>query len=78
MYARAFFSHKQLMNKSCTDIHEMLYTIGKNWATDLTNPEKNGTFIIRNEFGIIHVRQDILPYYEDISRFIEDLVEYQD
>lgn len=44
MYARSFFSHKQLANKNKQEIHEMLHGIGKNWATDISNAEKNGTF----------------------------------
>jgi len=44
MYAQAHFSHKQLHGRSVSDMHEMLHSIGKNWATDLTRSEKNGTF----------------------------------
>ena len=40
------FSHKELQGKNCNDIHELLYTKGKNWATDLTEQQKNGTFYI--------------------------------
>lgn len=47
MYARSFFSQKQLHNKKHEDIHELLYSIGKNWATDLTDLYKNGTFITK-------------------------------
>lgn len=67
MYARNFFSHKQLNNKSIEIIHEMLHSIGKNWTKDLDNREKNGTFIILNkETGIKEIKTDILPSYIDI------------
>lgn len=49
MYAQSFFSHKQLMNKCSSEVHEMLHDIGKNWATDLPNIAKNGTWILDNK-----------------------------
>ena len=67
MYARAFFSHKQLHNKKRSDMHEMLHAIGKNWATDLSDAEKNGTFLLNTEEGIVR-RYDILPTYESIDK----------
>ena len=45
LYARSFFSDKELHGKSQADMHEMLHGIGKNWATDLTPQQKNGTFV---------------------------------
>ena len=48
MYARSFFSHKQLHNKNHNDIHEMLHSIQRNWATDLKDVFKNGTFITKD------------------------------
>src|SRR4030065_891451 len=63
MYCQAFFSHKELMNKGREEQHEMLHSIGKNWATDLSPREKNGTFIFRDgktvndfkaDYGIIN------------------------
>ncbi len=74
MYARSIFSHNDLLNKSCTDIHEMLYGKGKNWTTDLTNRQKNGTFIYRNKDGKIDVTSNILPTYESINSIVEGLV----
>lgn len=47
MFARTFFSHKELQNKSSSDIHEMLHNIGQNWA-DLNPVYKNGTFICKD------------------------------
>lgn len=66
MYARSLFSHKQLHKKSIKEIHEMLHKIGKNWATNLTDKQKNGTFLILNN-GAIEDRADILPNYQNIN-----------
>ena len=44
MYARANFSTKELHLKKRDDMHEMLHSVGKNWTTDLSDQEKNGTF----------------------------------
>lgn len=72
MYARHFFSHKQLNKKRKADIHEMLHGIGKNWATDLSDRERNGTFIILRD-GEYRERTDILPSYQAINDAIGDL-----
>ena len=65
MYARSFFSHKELHKKNKDDIHEMLYSIDKNWTTDLTEQEKNGTFLINTNDGIVE-RNDIAPTYSNL------------
>jgi tRNA(His) guanylyltransferase len=44
MYCSSFFSHRELHGKSCADRHEMLHSIGKNWATDVNGRSKSGTF----------------------------------
>jgi tRNA(His) guanylyltransferase len=49
MYARSFYSHNELKDKSQSDMHEMLYMKGKNWAIDLEPMFKNGTFIYKIE-----------------------------
>jgi len=72
MYARSFFSHKALQGKKAEDLHEMLHGIGKNWATDLTDCEKNGTFLVRSA-GEMRVREDIVASYEAINREIGHL-----
>ena len=69
MYARAFFSHKQLHQKGRADIHEMLHGIGKNWTTDLSEQERNGTFLIMDNRAI-EQRSDILPTYQAINEAI--------
>lgn len=45
MYARAYFTHKELHNKSRADIHEMLHEKGLNWA-HLSDWKKNGTWVM--------------------------------
>ncbi len=47
MYAQAFFSHRSLLGKDHAAIHEMLHRIGRNWAEDLPDDLKNGTFGVR-------------------------------
>ena len=46
MYARHFFSHKQLHGKSASGLHEMLHHVEKKWATDLTPRQKNGMLVV--------------------------------
>ncbi len=69
MYSRAFFSHKQLDKKNRADIHEMLHGIGKNWTTDLSEQERNGTFLILSNRAT-EQRSDILPTYQAINEVI--------
>lgn len=76
MYARSFFSHSQLDKKKQEDVHELLHTIGKNWATDLSDIQKNGCFIRRNlestgEFDKTIKHYDIFPNYESVNGLVE-------
>ena len=48
MYARAYFSNKELYRKSSNDIKEMLKTIGHDWDL-LPNNLKNGRVIFKRE-----------------------------
>lgn len=64
MYARSFFSHADLKDKSIPEVHEMLHNIGRNWTTDLTDEEKNGTFIVGPN---CQTRSDTEPCYPQIS-----------
>ena len=66
MYCRSFFSHKQLDRKNRKDMHEMLHRIGKNWTEDLSDAEKNGTFILNSPTVGIIIRQNILPTFQDM------------
>ncbi len=72
MYARAFFSSKQLHGKKRADMHEMLHSVGRNWATDLPAQQRNGTFLIWTPDGIVE-RHDILPSYQSVVDAIDHL-----
>ena len=72
MYARAFFSHKELHGKGRSNMHEMLHEKGKNWTTDLSPQERNGTFLVLHN-GNIEQRTDILPTYQAINDAIGGL-----
>lgn len=75
MYTRSFFSHKELMNKNSNDMHEMLHSIGKNWSKDLSNREKNGLFIKKdNNNGELKLFDNILPTYENVNLLVEDFI----
>ena len=52
MYTRANFSQKQMHGKKAQDMHDMLHSIGKTWATDLSSDERNGTLIFNSQKGI--------------------------
>lgn len=48
MLGHHYFSTKKMHQKNRSDVHEMLHGIGVNWATDLEEWMKNGTFITKN------------------------------
>lgn len=48
MLAQSQFSHKELMNKSTSNMHDMLFEKGINW-NDLEPWKKNGTFVLKDE-----------------------------
>lgn len=68
MYARSFFSPKQLHGAGREQMHEMLHGIGKNWTTDLDEVWRNGSMILPD--AVLHP----LPSYADLSQIIEPLV----
>jgi len=72
MYTRVFFSHKDLHKKSQSDMHEMLHSIGKNWASDLDMLWKNGYFVnkINNEFVV-----NPAPIFTKNRAIIENILE---
>lgn len=80
MYCHANFSHEQLHKKNISDMHEMLHNIGKNWTTDLSYQERNGTFIINdpNRGDDIELRCDIVPRYNSIDFAIGHLFKYKE
>lgn len=67
MYAQSFFSHKQLMNKHSSEVHEMLHGIGKNWATDLPDICKNGTWILKDQ----STTNENYSTYENIEKLLD-------
>lgn len=75
MYAHANFGHKELHKKNKNDMHEMLHGIGKNWTTDLTARERNGTFLVKYDTGI-HRNCEVLPTYNSINNVIDGLFDY--
>lgn len=50
MLARSAFSHKELVNKKSSDMHDMLHSKSINW-NDLPAGAKRGRTVIKNEFG---------------------------
>jgi tRNA(His) 5'-end guanylyltransferase len=69
MYCQSFFSHTEMMNKARADQHEMLHSIGKNWATDLTPREKNGTFILKGK--IVNLEEP--PNFEIVDKLVNEV-----
>lgn len=49
MVGQAYFSQKELQDKSCNDIKDMLMTKGVNW-NDLPTYQKRGTCVIKEEY----------------------------
>lgn len=50
----------------------MLHGIGKNWATDLTDREKNGTFLLKNELGTWCENCKISPHYDNLKKYFTE------
>jgi len=73
MYARSVFSHNELKNKNQIDMLSMLSDKGYDWKEDLTDREKNGTFILRTLYGmkIVH---NIRPNYAKIAEVLDPLI----
>jgi tRNA(His) 5'-end guanylyltransferase len=65
MYAQANFSHADLQGKKCKDMHNMLHDLGKNWTLDLSDAERNGTFIYNGDR--LTDTSDIVPTFKSIS-----------
>ncbi len=73
MYSGAFFSNKELHKKNARDMHEMLHSIGKNWATDLTDQLKNGTFLVKDGRDI-KLLYNVQPTYKEILDILPSLL----
>lgn len=65
MFCSQFFSHKQLNGQDKTARHDMLHEIGKNWATDCNDQQKNGSWWAKGKKD----RFD-LTNYNDIWNYI--------
>lgn len=81
MVGQANFSHKELQNKSCNQIQDMLMTQkGINW-NDLPSYQKRGSCCIKEEYCIDDsirsrwiVDNDIPIFKGDNRKYIEDLI----
>ena len=60
MLAQSFYSHKELHGKNCSDLQEMCFQKGRNWA-DLPNVWKNGSFIYKENGKFIVSHDKRLP-----------------
>jgi tRNA(His) 5'-end guanylyltransferase len=74
MYCQAHFSHKQLHGKQRSDQHELLHSIGKNWATDLSPQIRNGTLLVRGLEGKYEHRSDVQPTWPEVDAVIAPLL----
>lgn len=69
--AQAHFSHKELQNKKSNQMQDMLMEkYGINW-NDLSNYEKNGTFIIRTDTGF-EIQDVMIKNYSDLEEFFAE------
>lgn len=79
MYCGAFYSAKEMHGQGRADQHEMLHAKGKNWATDLTPQQRNGTWFLphfvsgERESAFIQCYEP-LPQFADIDAVIDPLV----
>jgi tRNA(His) guanylyltransferase len=71
MYCGAFYSHKDMHGQGKTDQHEMLHAKGKNWATDLDEQVRNGTFILANRLFTTAIK----PTYSDVASVVDRYVD---
>ena len=68
MVGQANFSHKELQNKSCNDIQDMLMTQkGINW-NDLPTYQKRGSCCVRNEIVIESEGAIVTAQFRDTSK----------
>ena len=73
MVGQYYFKHKELQNKSCNDIQNMLLTKKDiNW-NDLTIDKKRGTCIIKKE-GKWIIDNNILIFKEEGRDYIDQLI----
>ena len=75
MYARQFFSHRELESKNSSDIHEMLHEKGVNWA-DLPTTLKNGRCVIKRDGGWFVDHET--PLFTQDRNYIEKYLEKEE
>lgn len=73
MYCQAHFSHNELHGKRKQEQHDMLHSIGKNWATDLMPHLRNGVYLLKNT-----QRVDIKPSYDQVSTIVTEALSNPD
>jgi len=75
MLVRQFYSHNKLKNKNSSDIHEMLYEKGVNWA-NLSTKLKNGRCIVKKD-GKWIVDNEV-PIFSQNRNYIEKYLENEE
>ncbi len=70
MFTQAFYSHAELKGRCIPEMHEMLHEVGHNWSTDLSNEEKNGTFLVGSDCISL---SDVEPHYKYIESLWESV-----
>ena len=72
---QSIFSHKELLNKSLSDVQDMLFQKGINW-NDYSVPEKRGSFVRRtsSEAEKGWVIDKNMPILTENRAYIEDLI----
>lgn len=75
MVGQANFSHKELQNKSCNDIQDMLMTQkGINW-NDLPTYQKRGSCVVKEEYFVDDKGNEVENDYIDVNEPVEDVTE---
>lgn len=73
MVGQANFSHKELQNKSCNEIQDMLMTQkGINW-NDFPTHQKRGTCVIKGDSGWV-IDKDIPIFKGEDRKYIDKLI----
>lgn len=74
MVGQSNFSHKELQNKSCNDIQDMLMTKkGINW-NDFPVYQKRGSCVIKEEYAVNKDGEEIeIDYISDVDEPVEEV-----
>ena len=73
MVGQANFSHKELQNKSCNNIQDMLMTQkGINW-NDFPVYQKRGSCVIKEEYAVNKDGEEVeIDYISDVDEPVEE------